>query len=77
MSIKSDFDHKNEIELLDRIDGLVLPYYNHIKYNEPYPPLDYDHSKPRVKYIGMDGYLKKTREYILTRKKSIITFTSS
>ena len=69
MSIKSDFDHKNEIELLDRIDGLVLPLYNHLKYQEPYPPVDYDHSKPRVRYIGMDGYLKRTRTHVYDRNK--------
>ena len=67
MSLNLEIDTPNEIQLLDMIDGLTLPLYNHYKYGEPYPPVGYDHSKPRVRYVTTDGYMEKTREYVLKR----------
>ena len=69
MSIKHEFDSCNELELLDRIDRLVLPLYDHLQNGVPYPPVGYDHSKPRIKYAGIDKFFDKTRTYVLKRNE--------
>ena len=70
MSLNHEFDSPNDVELLDRIDGVVLPYYNHHKYGDQYPPAGYDFSKPRIPCDTTPAYMEKTRKYVLKRKSS-------
>ena len=57
----------NELEILDKIDRLVLPYYDHLYRGAPYPPIGYDHSQPRVTYIGIDEFMIDTEVYVKQR----------
>ena len=68
MNIKQDFDNLSEQNLLDTIDGLVTPMYNHLKRGAPYAPEGYDHSQPRVQYTGIETYLPDAKKYAFTRK---------
>ena len=74
MSIKLPFDSPNDVDLLDLIDGLTLPLYNHYQYGDPYPPVGYDHSQPRVRYTTTEPFMKKTRVYVLDRNVYIKLF---
>ena len=68
MSIKLEFDSPRDTDLLDLIDGIVLPAYNHVHYGDPYPPAGYDKTQPRIRYTTIEPFLQKTRTYVLDRK---------
>ena len=57
----------NELEILDKIDRLVQPYYAHLFRGDPYPPVGYDHSQPRVSYLGIDEFMQEAEQYAQLR----------
>ena len=57
----------NELEILDKVDRLVQPYYAHLFRGDQYPPAGYDHSQPRVSYLGIDEFMQEAEEYAQLR----------
>ena len=72
MNIRQDYDNLTEQQLLDTIDGLVTPMYNHLKRGAPYPPEGYDFSQPRVRYTGLEDYIPDAKKYAIERNWYLI-----
>ena len=69
MNIRQDYDNVTEQQLLDTIDGLVTPFYNHLKRGAPYPPEGYDPEKHELKKTGIEDHMKEAEKYVFERKR--------